>query len=112
MCIIRCKLPLMLISCLAAIAADNYSHLPYFGGRRDAYDDYYDIVVDIGEVAVPEFSTRVQESLVDYLRETYGDGPADWCREFWTGDRGRMCLAHAYVMPGATTTWALKSPGV
>ena len=95
MCIIRCKLPLMLMSCLAAIAADNYSHLQYFGGRRDAYDDYYDIVVDISEVAVPEFATRVQELLVDYLRETYGDGPADWCREFWTGDRGRMCLAHA-----------------
>ena len=50
----------MLMSCLAAIAVDNYSHLPYFGGRRDAYDDYYDmIVVDIGEVAVPEFATRV-----------------------------------------------------
>ena len=85
----------MLMSCLAAIAADNYSHVQYFGGRRDAYDDYYDIVVDIGEVAVPEFATRVQELLVDYLRETYGDGPADWCRDFWTGDRGRMCLAHA-----------------
>ena len=33
--------------------------------------------------------------LVVYRRETYGDGPADWCEEFWTGDRGRMCLAHA-----------------
>ena len=86
----------MLISCLAGIAADNYSHLPYFGGRRDAYDDYYDIVVDIGEVAVPEFATRVQELLVDYLRETYGDGPADWCREVlerrsWQ-DVSRACM--------------------
>ena len=94
MCIIRCKLPLMLMSCLAAIAADNYSHLQYFGGRRDAYDDYYDIVVDIGEVAVPEFATRVQELLVDYLRETYGDGTADWCRDIWTSwqDVSRACM--------------------
>ena len=59
----------MLMSCLAAIAADNYSHVQYFGGRRDAYDAFYDIVIDIGEVAIPEFATRVQELLVDYLRE-------------------------------------------
>ena len=32
----RCKLSSMLMSCMAAIAADNYSHLQYFGGRRDA----------------------------------------------------------------------------
>ena len=67
----------MLMSCLAAIAADNFSHVQYFGGWRDAYDDNYDIVIDIGEVDIPEFATRVQELLVDYLRETYGDGPAD-----------------------------------
>ena len=73
MCIIRCKLPLVLISCLAGIAAENYSHLPYFGGRRDAYDDYYDIVVDIGEVVILEFATQVQELLVYFLREKYGE---------------------------------------
>ena len=83
------------MSGMAAIAADNYSHLQCFGGRSEAFDDYYDIVIDIGEAAIPEFATRVQELLVDYLREKYGDGPADWCRNFWTGDRGRMCLAHA-----------------
>ena len=38
---------------------------------------------------------QVQESLVDYLREKNGDGPADLCRDVWTCDRGRMCLAHA-----------------
>ena len=83
-----------LTSGTAAIAADH-------GGQRKqfpdgpAYDDYYDLVVDIGDIGVESFADRVQALLVVYLRETYGDGPADWCEEFWTGDRGRMCLAHA-----------------
>ena len=42
----------MLTSGTAGIAADNYSHVKYFPNVR-AYDDYYDIVVDIGEVGVP-----------------------------------------------------------
>ncbi len=33
--------------------------------------------------------------LVDYLYEKYGDKVADWCRDFWTGWRGRMCLAQS-----------------
>jgi hypothetical protein len=33
--------------------------------------------------------------LVDYLRDKHGDKVADWCRDFWTGERGRMCLAHS-----------------
>ena len=34
----------------AGIAAEKYSHVKYFPNRA-AYDDYYDIAVDIGEVA-------------------------------------------------------------
>ena len=48
----------------AGIAADNHSHVKYFPNVQ-AYDDYYDIVVDIGEVGVPEFADRVQDLLVD-----------------------------------------------
>ncbi len=33
--------------------------------------------------------------LVDYLREKHGDKVADWCRDFWMDERGRMCLAHS-----------------
>ena len=86
----------MLTAGTAGIAASNYSHVHQFPSRK-AYDDYYDRVVDIGEVGVPEFADRVQGLLVDYIRARakYGDKPADWCREFWTGDRGRMTLAHA-----------------
>ena len=84
----------MLTSGTAAIAADHRGHVKQFPDVQ-AYDDYYDIIVDIGEVGVESFADRVQQLLIDYLRETYGDAPADWCREFWTGDRGRMCLSHA-----------------
>ena len=100
---------------MAGIAADQHSHVNYFPSVQ-AYDDYYDIIVGIGEVGVESFAARVQELLqtnllVEYIRDKYGDSPANWCRDFWTGDRGRMCLAHA-CYAGATTTWALKSPGV
>ena len=78
----------------AGIAAEKYSHVKYFPNRA-AYDDYYDIAVDIGEVGVESFATRIQEMLVDYLRDKHGDKVADWCRDFWTGERGRMCLAHS-----------------
>ena len=95
---------------MAVIAADHHSHVKQFPDIG-AYDDYYDIIVDIGEVRVESFADRVQELLVDYLRETYGDKPADWCREFWAGDRGRMTLAHARYA-GSNNNMALKSPGV
>ncbi len=40
--------------------------------------------------------TRVQQMFVDYLRTKYGDPVAHcWCRDFWTGERGRVCLAHS-----------------
>jgi hypothetical protein len=82
------------VGCMAGIAADQHSHVKQFPAI-EAYDDYYDLIVAIGEIGVESFATRVQELLVAYLRETYGDGPANWCFNFWTGDRGRMCLAHA-----------------
>ena len=83
-----------LTSGAAAIAADHRGQVKQFPNVK-AYDDYYDIIVDIGEIGVESFADRAQALLIVYLRDTYGDGPADWCQEFWTGDRGRMCLAHA-----------------
>ncbi len=62
----------------AGIAAEKYSHVKFFPIRA-AYDDYYDIAVDIGEVGVDSFATWFQEMLVDYLREKHGDKVADWC---------------------------------
>ena len=86
---------------MAPIPADNYSHFQYFGDRRDAYDDYYDIVVDIGEVDIPEFSTRVQELTVPPI------GVAIFGRVIVAG-----CVSRMLDMPGATTSGTLKSRGV
>ena len=33
--------------------------------------------------------------MVDYIREKYGDRPADWAKKNWTGEHGRMCICHA-----------------
>ena len=51
------------VRCMAGIAADQHSHVKYFPSVP-AYDDYYDIIVGIGEVGVESFATRVQELLV------------------------------------------------
>ena len=56
----------MLMEGTAGIAASNYSQVHQFPSRA-AYNDYFDRVVDIGEVGVPEFADRVQELLVDYI---------------------------------------------
>ena len=60
-----------------------------------AYDDYYDIAVDAGEIGVEQFAKRVQTLLVQYLRARYGSDTANWCEKYWTGDRGRYCLVHS-----------------
>ena len=99
----------MLTSGTAGIAADNYSHVKYFPNGQ-AYDDYYDIVVDIGEVGVPEFADRVQELPVDISAKHIVTPPpigvASFGRAIVAG-----CASRMLVMPEATTTWASKSPG-
>ena len=79
---------------LSGIAANNRSHVKRFDTPA-AYDDYYDIVVDISDISVELFATRVQEMLVDYLRAHHGNGPADWYERYWSGARGRYCLVHS-----------------
>jgi hypothetical protein len=74
----------------AGIAAEKYLHVHYFPNRT-AYDDYYEIAVDIGEVGVESFATLVQRMLVEYLSSKYGDKVAVWCSNFWTGERGSIC---------------------
>jgi hypothetical protein len=78
---------------VSCIAAANRSHVKQFPDVA-AYDDYYDIVVDTGEIGVDHFATRVQRLFVEYLRVRYGDDTANWCERFWTGDSGRYCLVH------------------
>jgi hypothetical protein len=65
----------------------NRSHVKQFPNVA-AYDNYYDIVVDTGEIGVDQFATRVQRLLVEYLRAGCGDDTANWCERFLTGDSG------------------------
>ncbi len=60
------------LRCVSGIAAANRSHVKQFPDAA-AYDDYYDIVVDTGEIGVEQFAARVQFLLVQYLRARYGD---------------------------------------
>jgi hypothetical protein len=76
------------LRCVSGIASANRSHVKQFPDVA-AYDDYYDIVVDTGEIGVEQFAARVQSLLVQYLRARYGNDTANWCERFWTGDRGR-----------------------
>ncbi len=87
----------------AGIAAEKYSHVKYFPNRA-AYDDYYDIAVDIGEVGVDSFATLNQEMLVDYLRDKHGDSVAD------PASVGG-CVSPIADKRGATTIWGLRSHG-
>jgi hypothetical protein len=77
--------------CIAVLACQVLSQIPI----QDAYNEYYDFVVDICDIGVESFATRAQTLLVDHLREHYGYGIANWCKTFWTEARGRICLAHS-----------------
>ena len=54
--------------------------MKYFPGRK-AYDDFYAILVGISDIGVMTFFNRAQGSLVNYLREKYGDTCANWFRD-------------------------------
>ncbi len=66
------------MSCVSGIAAANCSHVKQFPNVA-AYDDYYDIVIDTGEIGVDQFATQVQRLLVEYLRASYSNDTANWC---------------------------------
>ena len=68
--------------------------MKYFPRGRQGYDDFYDILVGIGDIGVMSFAVRAIGLLEDYLREKHGDTCADWFRDYWTGKRGRYCIAH------------------
>ncbi len=68
------------LRCVSGIASEsaNRSHFKQFPDVA-TYDDYYDIVVDKGEISVEQFAREVQLLLVEYLRARYGDDTANWC---------------------------------
>ncbi len=69
------------LRCVSGIAASKLSHVKQFPNFA-AYDDYYDILVDTGEIGVDQFAMLVQSLLVDYLRARCGDDTANCCERF------------------------------
>ncbi len=94
------------LRCVSGIVAANRSHVKQFPDVA-AYDDYYDIVVETGEIGVDQFAMRVQRLLVEYLRARYGNDTANWCERFWTGNSGDI-VSFIAGMPAATRIWAWK----
>ncbi len=74
-----CRLCVFLILSPAGIAASQYLHVKYFP-NQDAYNEYYDFVVDICDIGIESFATRPQTMLVDHLRKHYG------CMVVWRRD--------------------------
>ena len=83
---------------LSGIPASNYSHVSYFPSR-DNYDEFYGFIIRVVNIAFEKFAACVQALLVQHLR-SFGDKPAEWYEEWWTGARGRYCLCHC--MHGGT----------
>ena len=71
---------------LSGIPASNYSHVSYFPSR-DNYDEFYGFIIRVVNIAFEKFATYVQALLVQHLR-TFGDKPAEWYEEWWTGMHG------------------------
>jgi hypothetical protein len=51
---------------------------------RDNYDEFYGFIIRVVNIAFEKFATSVQALLVKHLRK-FGDKPAEWYEEWWTG---------------------------
>jgi hypothetical protein len=80
------------------LAAANTSHIQYFEGvdRRDKYDELYEQLVRVKDIAALPFADNAQQLLVKYIREDLRQPwAAQWFEGHWTGPFGRYSLAHA-----------------
>ena len=67
-------------------AAANYSQCltrPVFPDRP-AYDEFYEIMLRVVDIAHMEFATNVQDLVIVYLRGV-DEGTAVWFKEHWSG---------------------------
>ena len=83
---------------MTGIAAAGYHHVKYFEGvkAREDYDDFYEQVLRIKNIMIENFADHAQALLVAYIRDILKQPrAAEWFETWWTGDRGRYCLAHA-----------------
>ncbi len=94
------------LRCVSGIAAANRSHVKQFPDVP-AYDVYYDIVVDTGEIGVDQFATRVQLCWWNISELATAKIPPTN-----VGDSGRAIVVDIVsfiaFMRAATTIWAWK----
>ena len=65
--------------------------------KQKAYDAFYEFIrrmINITEEYLVEY---IQDRMVDWLLEMGQAGASKWWSRFWTGQRGRCCLAHIGV---------------
>ena len=70
----------------------------YFEGfdAHEKYDAFYEQAIRVKNIMILFFAEQAQAFLNDYMRNVLKQpGAADWFRTWWTGDRGRYCLAVA-----------------
>ena len=77
-----------------AIAKNNGTHRAHFV-EQDNYDKFYDYVCRIMRCAVEEPGRRLQERLVNWLRNMLESRAAKWFEKHWCGEvTGRWCLVN------------------
>ena len=64
----------------------------YFEGvdAREKYDEFYEQVIRVKNIMILSFAEHAQALLDDYIRKVLKR-----FETWWTGIRGRYCLAHA-----------------
>ena len=72
---------------LSGIDVANYSHV-HNSPVRENYDVFYELIICVVKIAFEKLATFVQELLVQHLRARFGDRPASWYGEHWTGAKG------------------------
>ena len=60
---------------------------------REKYDEFYEHVLKVKNIMIEKFAEHAQALLVDYICNVLKQPRA--AETWWTGDRGRYCLAHA-----------------
>ncbi len=79
-------------------AAANTSHILYFDGVDcgDKYDEFYEQLVRVKDIAMLFFAKIAQQLLVKYIRKDLGrPRAANWYEGHRTSPSGRYSLVHA-----------------
>ncbi len=94
------------LRCVSGIAAAHRSHVKQFP-YVDAYNDYYDIVVNTGEICVDQFASEYSPYWCNISELATAMRPPTGVR-----DTGRAIVVDIVsfiaCMPAATTIWAWK----